>query len=129
MANGASSAASGQQKTRPIEGRVFPLRQASAVDGVPREFVARLVVMLGVQLARLVGVVLRMEVVGARDVRVVGGLLGEAGLVRLGSGVVVTRGVLVMRGSILVVLDLFFGGTCCFFVEVNRLPRLRGRSG
>lgn len=75
-----------------------------------RELVACLVVMLGVELARLIAMVLRMEVVGPGDMRVVGSPLVTPGGMRLGGGVMVPGGVLVMRGRVLVMLDLLLVG-------------------
>jgi hypothetical protein len=64
--------------------------------------------MLGVQLARLVAVVLRVEMVGVGDVGVVGGPFMVARLVGPGCCVVVPGGMLMVRGGVPVVLDLFF---------------------
>jgi hypothetical protein len=65
---------------------------------------------LRVDLAGLVGVVLRVDTVGVRDVGVVGRLLVVARRVRLGRGMVMARGMLVMLGRVPVVLDLFLMG-------------------
>jgi hypothetical protein len=61
---------------------------------------------LGVQLAGLVAMVLGMEMVGVRDVSVVGRLLVVAGVVRLGGLAVVLRCVLVVLGRLVVMLQL-----------------------
>ena len=66
--------------------------------------------LLRVQLASLVAVVLRVEVVGVGDVGVMGGLFVEAGPVRVRRGVVVTGGVLMVGGGVLVMLDLLLVG-------------------
>jgi hypothetical protein len=79
----------------------------SAGDSVFRELVACLVVMLGVQLARLIAVMFSVEVVGSGDMRVVRGLLVVPGRMRLGRGVVVPCRMLMVSCGALVMLDLF----------------------
>jgi hypothetical protein len=81
-----------------------------------RELVACLVgVMLRVQLTRLVAVVLRVEMVGTGDVRVMGGLLMMPGGMGFGRCVVVLGGMLMMGCGVPVMLDLFLVGhvICC----------------
>jgi len=99
--------ASGQQKPRPIDGAGFSAPGDSVADSVARELVASFVVMLGMQLGRLGGMVLRVQVMGAGYMRMVGRLLLMPGSVRLGSGVVVPCGVFVLGCGVLVMLDLF----------------------
>lgn len=81
-----------------------------------RKLVACLVgVMLRVQLPRLVAVVLRVEMVGMGDVRMMGGLLMMPGGMGLGRCMVVLGGVLMMGCGVPVMFDLFLVGhvICC----------------
>ena len=66
--------------------------------------------LLRVQLASLVAVVLRVEVVGVGDVGMMGGLFVETGPVRVRRSVVMTGGVLMVGGGVLVMLDLLLVG-------------------
>ncbi len=92
------------------------LRLGSNAGGLPCELVACLAGMvLGVQLARLVAMMLRVEMVRMGDMGVVGGLFVEAARMRLGCGVMMPRGMFVMLGSVLVVLDLFLVGHVIVF--------------
>jgi hypothetical protein len=63
-------------------------------------------VVLGVQLSGLVAMVLGVEVVGMRDVGVVGCLLVVAGVMGLGRLAVMLGGVLVVLRGLVVVLQL-----------------------
>jgi hypothetical protein len=85
------------------------LRRLSA-SGVVRlvEGPGRLAVMLGVQLARLITVVLGVEVVGMRDMGMVRRLLMVAGVVGLRGLAVVPRGMVVVLCRLVMVLQLFF---------------------
>jgi hypothetical protein len=74
------------------------------------QLVAALVVVLGMQLARLVAVVLSVEVVGPGDMRMVRRLLVVSGCVRLGGEMVVPCGVLMVLRRVPVVIDLFLMG-------------------
>jgi hypothetical protein len=103
-----------QKKARPLKGGLTWPLPSSVSNALAREFVARLVVMLGMQLARLVGMVLGMQVVGPRDIGMVGGLLVVAGRVSFGGGVVVSRGALVVGCGVLVMLDLVLVGHVIF---------------
>jgi hypothetical protein len=67
-------------------------------------------VMLGVQLAGLVAVVLRMDIMGVGHMGVVAGLFVQAGRMGLGCGMVMAGGVFVVRGSVPVVVDPFLAG-------------------
>jgi hypothetical protein len=67
-----------------------------------------LAVVLSMQLARLIAVVLGVEVMGMRDMGVVRRLLVEAGLVGFRSLAVVLRGVVVVFCRLVMMLQLFF---------------------
>jgi hypothetical protein len=105
------------EKTRPLSmGAGLSLRRNSNPGGLLGELVACLVgVMLGVKLAGLVTVVLRVEVVGVGDMGMVGRLLVMPGRMGLRGGVVMLGGVLVVGGGMPVVIDLFLVGhvICC----------------
>jgi hypothetical protein len=78
---------------------------------MPGEFVNGLAgMMLGVQFARFVAMMLCVEVMGAGDMGMVGGLLVVAGRMGLGRGLVVSGGVFVMRCRVPVMLDLLLMG-------------------
>ena len=79
------------------------------------EFLARLVaVLFGVQLARFVGMVFRLEMMGMRDVSVMCGPFVVAGRVRLGRRKMVPGCVFMMGGGVPVMVDLFLVGHVIF---------------
>jgi hypothetical protein len=85
-------------------------------------------VVLGVKFSRFVAVMLGVEVVGMRDMRVVGGLLVVAVLVRLGGFAMMFCGVLVVLRGLVVMIQLLFVGHDADWIEDYSRPPVIGNA-
>lgn len=126
----------GQAECRPRLLRPGTLRPGAAASDAPKGclfFVALfgplvLAVMLGVQLARLGGVVLGMVMMGVRDMCVMGGLMGVAVAMVRGGLTMVLGSLLVMMRGLFVVFGQLGLRHRFFSRERTDRPRARNRT-